>query len=123
MRAALYALALAPALALAAYACDGGTYVYIGHVYEPAGDCVEDQEAAIDVISGEPPGDCQPVCILQALSDGGVEVFVSKECGPYPAKADVSGKAPVCVKALAAQARGASCSDAGPAATSNLGTH
>lgn len=114
MRLALVALALAAlaAAAASAPACDGGTYVYIGYVYEPSRDCVEDGQSAVDVIAGSPPGDCQPVCILQALSDGGREVFVSKECGPYPAQADVSGKDPVCVKALAAQARGASCSDA-----------
>jgi hypothetical protein len=111
MRRLACALALASRAALVVHvsACDGGTHVYVGHVFEPARGCVEPGAAAIDVVSGDPPGECAPVCVLQALSDGGREVFVSKQCGPYPAQADVSGADPVCPRALAALARGDTC--------------
>ena len=69
----------------------------------------------MDVTSGDDPGTCGAICLLQRRAEGGRAVYVSTMCPPYPASEfDLSGKDPVCARALAALARNDTClSDGG----------
>lgn len=110
--------AVAGALAIACIlhiSCrDDGTHVYEGRLYLEARDCVA-TSSSVDVISGDDPGTCAAVCLLQPRAEGGRAVYVSTMCPPFPAPDfDVTGADPVCGRALAALARNDTClSDGG----------
>ena len=93
---------------------DDGTHVYIGRIFLEARDCVA-TTSSVDVVSGETPGECSPICMLQPRAEGGRTVYVATMCPPLPAPDfDLSGRDPVCVRALAALARNDTClSDGG----------
>jgi hypothetical protein len=93
---------------------DDGTHVYVGRLFVEARDCLG-TSSSVDVLSGDDPGTCAAVCLLQPRAEGGRAVYVSTMCPPYPAPDfDVSGKDPVCARALAALARNDTClSDGG----------
>ena len=93
---------------------DDGTHVYVGRLFLEARDCLG-TSSSVDVISGDDPGTCDPICMLQPRAEGGRAVYVSTMCPPYPEPDfDVSGKDPVCARALAALARNDTClSDGG----------
>ncbi len=85
-------------------------------------------ESSIDVVEGDTPGSCAPVCLVRAKdpnADGGRSVYVSTMCAPYPPGFDTSGADPACPRALEAQSRNDTClSDGGsthPAPPSDAG--
>ena len=97
-------------------ACNDGTHVYIGRLFLEGRDCVA-TSSSVDVLKGDDPGTCDAVCLLQPRAEGGRAVYVSTMCPPYPAPDfDVSGKDPVCPRALAALARNNTCFSDGGAA-------
>ena len=107
--------ALAFACIIHGWSCkNDGTHVYLGRLFLEARNCLG-TSSSVDVISGEDPGTCQAVCLLQPRAEGGRAVYVSTMCPPYPAPDfDVSGKDPACARALAALARNDTClSDGG----------
>jgi hypothetical protein len=109
------AVALPVACILHLSSCkDDGTHVYPGRLFLEPRDCVA-TSSSVDVIAGDDPGTCDPICLLQLQHEGGRAVYVSTMCPPYPAPDfDVSGKDPVCARALAALARNDTClSDGG----------
>jgi hypothetical protein len=69
----------------------------------------------MDVVSGNDPGTCDAVCILQHRADGGRAVYVSAMCPPYPSvEFEVGAQDPACTQALDAFSRKALCvNDAG----------
>lgn len=94
---------------------DDGTHVYFGQLYVAGRDCLG-TPSAVDVISGDVPGDCAPICLVQKRGDAGKAVYAATMCPDYPAgvEFDTSGTDPECPKALAALARGDTClSDGG----------
>jgi hypothetical protein len=93
---------------------DDGTHVYVGRLFLEARDCVA-TSSSVDVLAGDEPGTCAPICMLQPRAEGGRAVYVSTMCPPYPEPDfDLSGSDPVCVRALAALARNDTClSDGG----------
>ncbi len=101
-------------VAALAAACKGdGTYVFLGRLYLPARGCVA-TTSSVDVIDGEDPGTCAPVCLAQPRPDGGPAIYVSSMCAPYPFGFEVSGADPSCPAALAALGRDDTCiSDGG----------
>jgi hypothetical protein len=113
------AVALAAALPIAcilhAPACkNDGTHVYVGQLYVEARHCLG-TGSAVDVVTGDDPGQCAPICIHQNRSVGGHAIYVATMCPPYPGPDfDTSGTDPLCTPALAALARGDTCfSDGG----------
>ncbi len=110
------------ALAIALACDDGSYYLFNGSEYDPTNDCL-DPPAALDVFEGNDPGaTCTRICVTKPITvidangdpqDGGIEVFVSTECGPTPPGADTSSTNPLCAPALAAFDRDASCLDGG----------
>jgi hypothetical protein len=71
---------------------------------------------SIDVVDGpDPSAPCDPLCVVVPSSEGGIAVYVSTECGPYPPAADTSGASPGCARALAAYNRNNTCADDGGA--------
>ena len=99
-----------------ASACkDDGTHVYVGRLYVEARDCLG-TSSSVDVISGDDPGTCAPICLVQKRGEGGKAIYVATMCPPYPAgvEFDTAGTDPACPKALAALSRGDTClSDGG----------
>ena len=93
---------------------DDGTHVYVGRLYLEARDCLG-TSSSVDVVSGDDPGTCAPICMIQPRAEGGRAVYVSTECPPYPAPDfDLSGTDPICARALAALGRNDTClSDGG----------
>jgi hypothetical protein len=111
------------AVGLAAIACilhvsackDDGTHVYVARLYVEARDCLG-TGSSVDVISGDEPGDCAPICLLQKRAEGGKAIYAATMCAPYPAgvEFDTAGTDPACPKALEALSRGDTClSDGG----------
>ena len=118
----LHGLAVAFA-SLAAFTCilhtpackDDGTHVYVGRLYVEARDCLG-TSSSVDVISGDDPGTCAPICLVQKRGEGGKAIYIATMCPPYPAgvEFDTAGTDPACPKALAALSRGDTClSDGG----------
>lgn len=93
-----------------AVACGDASYVYTGHLYVEARDCLG-TVTSVDVVSGDPAADtCAPVCLVQKTApDRQPHVYVSTVCGPYPYGFDTDGADPRCAKALAAFARKDTC--------------
>jgi hypothetical protein len=122
-RARRVALAVLAASALCAgvaelSACkDDGTHVYVGRFYLESRGCLG-TTSSVDVIEGDLPGDCDPVCLIQHRADSARSVYVATMCPPYPSRVefDVSGTDPVCVPALAALARNDTCATDGGSA-------
>jgi len=115
--------AAAVSVGLVAVACilhvsackDDGTHVYLGQLYVEGRDCLG-TPSAVDVISGDEPGDCTPICLVQKRAEAGKAIYAATMCGPYPAgvEFDTAGTDPACPKALAALSRGDTClSDGG----------
>lgn len=108
-RAAAAGAALAAlACMLHASACGDPSHVYEARLYRTDRDCVA-TTSSVDVVEGDPPGSCAPICLLQPQADGGRAVYVSTMCGPYPFGFDTSGTDPVCPRALAAFERDDTC--------------
>ncbi len=94
---------------------DDGTHVYVGRLYVEARDCLG-TSSSVDVISGDDPGTCAPICLVQKRGEGGKAIYVATMCPPYPAgvEFDTAGTDPACPRALAALSRGDTClSDGG----------
>lgn len=93
---------------------DDGTHVYQGRLYVEARNCLG-TTSSIDVVSGDVPGECSPICVRQSLAEGGRAIYVATMCPPYPGPGfDTAGTDPACTPALAALARGDTClSDGG----------
>jgi hypothetical protein len=93
-----------------ASACkDDGTHVYIGQLYVEARHCLG-TTSSVDVVSGDDPGNCDPICIHQNLHDGGHAIYVATMCPPYPGPDfDTTGTDPQCPLALAALKRSDIC--------------
>lgn len=115
-RAAAFALAVVVPIACIIHvpACkDDGTHVYIGQFYNEPRHCLG-TTSAVDVVTGDDPGQCAAICIHQNRSDGGHAIYVATMCPPYPGPDfDTSGTDPLCMPALAALARGDVCSSDG----------
>lgn len=105
-RLALLAALCAPALA--ALACGEPSHVFEGRLFLPHRGCLG-TTSSVDVVDGEPPGDCGPTCLAQTLPDGGASIYVATMCPPYPFAFDVSGTDPRCPEALAALSRDDTC--------------
>ncbi len=93
---------------LAALSCDGGAHVYQGRLFLEERQCLG-TTSSLDVVSGEPTGDCGPRCLVQPGRDGGRAIYVATMCPPLPYGFDASGSDPACPAALAALARGDTC--------------
>lgn len=103
------ACAIACTMHATACSSDEGTHVYQARFYLEARDCLG-TPSSIDVISGEEPGFCEPICLRQIRADGGRAIYASTVCPPYPGPDfDKSGSDPACPAALAALARGDTC--------------
>ncbi len=107
-----HGLVLLPAAVLVAIACGDPSHLYVGRPYDEQRGCLE-STAALDVVEGEAPKTCAPVCLVQVPADGGRRIYVSSMCAPYPFGVDVSGSDPACAAALAAQARRDHCLEDG----------
>jgi hypothetical protein len=97
-----------------------GFHVLLGQLYEASQDCV-DPTTSIDLVEGPDPGfQDMATCLVTPMGQNGgpFGVYVTTMAGPYPPLDDTSGSEPLCVKALAALARGAICSVADAAAGS-----
>ncbi|MBK8213814.1 MAG: hypothetical protein IPK71_08690 [Myxococcales bacterium] len=113
-------------VALVACENQSGTYVYRGRKYDPGTKCLE-APRALDVIEVEQlPALCVDTCLTQKDYDGGLAVYVSQTCPPYPPGFDVSGKEPLCVPALEAAKNASGCipppPDGGPDASGDADT-
>ena len=94
---------------------DDGTHVYVGRLYVEKRDCLG-TSSSVDVISGDDPGSCAPICLVQKRGEGGKAIYVATMCPPYPSgvEFDTGGTDLACPKALAALSRGDTClSDGG----------
>lgn len=116
-RAAVVAVGLLGlACILHAPACkDDGTHVYFGQLYVEGRNCLG-TPSAVDVISGDEPGNCTPICLVQKRAEAGKAIYAATMCPPYPASVefDTAGTDPACPKALEALSRGDTClSDGG----------
>lgn len=99
-------------------ACENdGTHVYIGRFYLESRGCLG-TTSSLDVIEGDVPGECAPVCLVQRRADAARTVYVATMCPPYPAAVefDTSGADPACAPALAALARNDTCATDGGSA-------
>jgi hypothetical protein len=112
------AAAAAVAIAAASSAChDPGEHIYSGQLFDSQAGCVAASPSALDVIAGAATGDtCAPACLVASS-----QVYVSRECPPYPPGFSVeaadatSGASDPCAAALAAFAAGTPCSVEGGA--------
>src|SRR5690606_21990228 len=104
---AVAALAVA-AVVVASSACGEPSHVYLGRLYRVDRDCVA-TVSSVDVVDGEEPGTCGPVCLIQTTFDAERVVYVSTMCAPYPFGFDATGEDPACAAALAAFARDDTC--------------
>ena len=114
LAASIAGLAVAACILQSSACGNDGTHVYQARFFVEGRNCLG-TPSAIDVIEGEEPGDCEPICFRQIRAEGGRAVYVSRMCGPYPGPDfDKSGTDPDCPAALAALARGDTClSDGG----------
>lgn len=105
-----WAASVALAVTLSASAgCGDGTHAFLAQRYDPEKKCLA-QVQALDVIAGEPPGDCSVVCLVRiATPSSPEEIYVSSMCPPYPPALETSGRGAACVEALDARARGVTC--------------
>ena len=90
-------------------------HVLPGQLYEAQRDCL-DPTTSIAIVDGPDPGlGCAPTCVVTPAgqSGGGLGVYVTTECGPYPPLDDVTGSPAGCAGALAALARADACSSGG----------
>lgn len=89
---------------------DDGTHVYIGRFYLESRGCLG-TTSSLDVIEGDVPGECAPICLVQRRADAARTIYVATMCPPYPSAVefDTSGTDPVCAPALAALARNDTC--------------
>jgi hypothetical protein len=102
-------LTLAGAGALGvAVACGEPSHVFEGRHFRPEGECLE-RTSSVDVVEGERPGDCAPVCLAQPLAGGARAIYVATMCPPYPFSFDAGGADPLCSAALGALDRSAGC--------------
>ena len=84
------------AAATAAFMCtlhttackDDGTHVYVGRLYVEARDCLG-TSSSVDVISGDDPGSCAPICLVQKRGEGGKAIYVATMCPPYPSGVEI----------------------------------
>lgn len=90
------------------HACGDPSHVYEGRLYRDDRDCLG-TPSSVDVVTGDDPGTCAPVCLVQRTFDGGRAYYVSTMCPPYPHGFDASGTDPVCPDALAAFERNDTC--------------
>jgi hypothetical protein len=94
---------------------DAGSHIYTGAPYDPTLACLAPL-TGVDVVTGpEPETPCKPVCIVSPPEDGGVTVYVSTMCAPYPNYPNIvnpSGNA-ACAAALEAFQLDALCEDGG----------
>lgn len=104
---AVVVLALGAAF-VAVPACGASSHIFVGRLYSEERGCLG-PKTSVDVVSGEPPGECAPTCLVQRLADGGSAIYVATMCAPYPHGFDVSGADPACASALAALERGDAC--------------
>lgn len=90
-------------------ACGENTHVYTGRLYVEGRDCLA-TTSSIEVVEGDLPGSCPPVCLVQRTTpDRKTTAYVSTMCAPYPFGFDTDGADPRCAPALAALARGDTC--------------
>lgn len=83
-------------------------YAFVGHHYDEAADCIED-EGVIDVVEGRAEGTCKGVRCFEATSG---DAFVSTACeAPSEEFVDHTddGATSICAKALDAWKREATC--------------
>jgi hypothetical protein len=94
---------------------DAGSHIYTGAPYDPTLACLAPL-TGVDVVTGpEPENPCGPICVVSPPEDGGVTVYVSTMCAPYPNYPNVvnpSGNA-ACAAALEAFQLDALCEDGG----------
>lgn len=110
MRRRLFALGLVSFATIAVYAlaCGDPSHVYEGRLFVERRGCLG-TTASVDVVEGDPAGDCGPTCLAQPHNDGGRSIYVSRMCGPFPFGFDPSGSDPACPAALAALERNDTC--------------
>lgn len=114
MRSAFVATVSA-SLMLSAWACtDNVSHLFVANGFDPARSCTL-PSTAVDVVEGDDPGiGCAPVCLADPTEDGGITIYTSTMCTPYPQGIATDGTHPLCAAALAARARGDNClSDGG----------
>lgn len=116
-RGACVLVLVVPSVAMAGAAlgaCDGDPlYAYLGQKFDPARGCLS-EPLALDVMVGTRKGDCPAVCLVGQIGDGAVELYVSRDCAPYPRGYTLSDSERFCAEAKAALARGDRClSDGG----------
>jgi len=92
---------------LALVACGDASHIYEGRLFVEERRCLG-TTSSLDVVEGERPGQCAPVCLVQPQRDGGRAVYVSTMCGPYPFGFRVTNEPP-CDEALAALGRNETC--------------
>lgn len=91
-----------------ALGCGEASHVFEGRLFVEGRQCLG-TTSSVDVVAGERPGSCEPVCLVQPTGDGGRAIYVATMCGPYPPGFDATGKDAACTPALAALARGDTC--------------
>jgi hypothetical protein len=96
---------------------DDGSHVYIGRFYLEGRDCLG-TTSSVDVVEGDVPGQCGPICLVQRRADAARSVYVATMCPPLPSAVefDTSGTDPVCGPALEAFARNDTCATDGGSA-------
>jgi len=122
---ALAGAAVSVTLAIvSALACGTPDHVFAGRRFNRTNGCL-DPVSLLDVVRGADPGStCDPLCFVALDGDGGVpDLYISRECGPYPPLFETSGKDPDCARAFAAFANGPSClPDGGVGSVVDAGT-
>lgn len=98
----------AGSVVVALIACGDPSHIYEGRAYLESRDCLG-TTSSVDVVEGERPGSCGPVCLAHGHPDGGRTLYVSTMCAPYPFQFDASGRDPSCPAALAALGRDDTC--------------
>jgi hypothetical protein len=63
--------------AASAFSCGATSYVYEGRLYRADRDLAT--VSSVDVVEGEPAGQCPPVCLVQDTGHGGKAVYVRRE--------------------------------------------
>ncbi len=92
------------ALVVWASACDDDpqSHIYVASLYQPSVDCFGPSTSLAQIATPNGDLDCAPTCLVQSMSGGPSEIYVSTMCGPYPAGYDTSQTDPGCPAALAA---------------------
>jgi hypothetical protein len=99
----------AAVIACMMHGCGDPSHVYDGRLYREDRDCFG-TTSALDVVTGDDPGTCEPTCFVQTSPEAGRAYYVSRMCAPYPATGfDRPAGDPVCARALAAYARNDTC--------------